>query len=94
MRLQLLPALGLAALLTACEASSNTENSATDGGQAPVQDATSGMENAGQDLDAALEEVDIPTQDELDAAAEAAIDANNEDEEFERLWDEVMGEDG
>ena len=46
------------------------------------------------ELEAALAEVEIPTQEELDAAAADSIDESNEDAEFERLWDEIMGEDG
>jgi PBP1b-binding outer membrane lipoprotein LpoB len=38
------------------------------------------------------EELDVPSQEALDAEAEAAIDESNADDEFERLKDEI-GED-
>ncbi len=88
-----LPRLGSCAgtallLLIGCDSNSDSGNSATEASEAPVAEAPT------DELDAALDAVDIPTQAELDEAAANSIDASNEEAEFDALWNEVMNDDG
>jgi len=75
-------------LLVGCEGNGDPGDSTSDGSEASTEETTS------DEFEAALDELVIPTQAELDEAAASSIDASNEDAEFEALWDEVMNDDG